>query len=240
MLFEKIGNIHRGRPRYFKVVRHDYTDFFSGEIHYDIGETVRHPDGSFFTHVSSMSGRMRWEKFPGYYLSVTTDPREVPGLLWDYDYVPRLLEVKPTTPVWQPNKKRYPNKRACLELEVIQQHPIWNIFGPNGREVLDTAVRINKLDHREQIWIFRSCLASEPFIELKNLRPPLPARSTHGTLYALDLGPDFYIKRFCFPDLVHGLSLKYENKEIYQLASETLASISDNFPWFFDKLPRPS
>ena len=107
---------------YYKAVRPDGTDFYSGNVLWDrVGEIVEHPDpGS------------PGEKDAKGYLSVSVSPTDCTGMEWPC----RLFEVKPVecVPVWEPTPS-LPSKRASHAWRVVRELPAYEALGPNGAEV---------------------------------------------------------------------------------------------------------
>ena len=104
---------------YYKAVRPDGTDFYSGRVLWDqVGEIVRHPDPG-------------GEDAKGY-LSVSASPTDCTGMGWPC----RLLEVEPVegAPVWEPTPS-LPSKRASHAWRVVRELPAHEALGPNGVEV---------------------------------------------------------------------------------------------------------
>ena len=104
---------------YYKAVRPDGTDFYSGRVLWDrVGEIVEHPD-------------------PGNddargYLSVSVSPTDCTGMEWPC----RLFVVEPVegVPVWEPTPS-LPSKRASHAWRVLRELPAHEALGPSGVEV---------------------------------------------------------------------------------------------------------
>ena len=104
---------------YYKAVRPDGTDFYSGRIRWDrVGEIVRHPN----------PGSLGGEDAEGY-LSVSVSPADCTGMRWPC----RLFEVE-GAPVWKPTLS-LPSKRASHAWRVVRELPAHEALGPNGAEV---------------------------------------------------------------------------------------------------------
>lgn len=104
---------------YYKAVRPDGTDFYSGKVLWDrVGEIVRHPS----------PGSLGGEYAKGY-LSVSVSPTDCTGMRWPC----RLLEVEPVegAPVWEPTPSM-PSKRASHAWRVVRELPAYEALGPNG------------------------------------------------------------------------------------------------------------
>ena len=107
---------------YYKAVRPDGTDFYSGRVLWDrVGEIVRHPaPGSPGEHDAE-----------GYF-SVSVSPTDCTGMKWPC----RLLVVEPVEDflVWEPTPN-LPSKRASHAWRVVRELPAYEALGPNGAEV---------------------------------------------------------------------------------------------------------
>lgn len=104
---------------YYKAVRPDGTDFYSGRVLWDrVGEIVRHPDPG-------------GEDAKGY-LSVSVSPTDCTGMRWPC----RLLMVEQVEGVlvWEPTPYM-PSKRASHAWRVVRELPAYEALGPNGAEV---------------------------------------------------------------------------------------------------------
>ena len=108
---------------YYKAVRPDGTDFYSGLVAWDrVGEIVEHPD----------PGNLGGEDARGY-LSVSVSPTDCTGMKWPC----RLFVVEPVegVPVWEPTPN-LPSKRASHAWRVVRELPAYVALGPNGVEVV--------------------------------------------------------------------------------------------------------
>ena len=104
---------------YYKAVRPDGTDFYSGRVRWDrVGEIVEHPAPG----TDDAKG----------YLSVSVSPTDCTGVRWPC----RLLVVEPVeeVPVWEPTSYM-PSKRASHAWRVVRELPAHEALGPNGAEV---------------------------------------------------------------------------------------------------------
>ena len=104
---------------YYKAVRPDGTDFYSGKVAWDrVGEIVEHPN----------PGK---HNARGYF-SVSVSPTDCAGMKWPC----RLFVVEPVegTPVWKPDPS-LPSKRASHAWRVVRELPAHKALGPNGAEV---------------------------------------------------------------------------------------------------------
>ncbi|AGY47119.1 hypothetical protein CN1A_10 [Clavibacter phage CN1A] len=105
--------------RYYKAVRPDGTDFYSGKVNYLAGDTIKHPSPG---DVGS-SGAFG-------YLSISVSPTDCTGFTWPA----RLLEVEPIGESWTPHAGDLPNKRAAHEIRVLRELPAYELLGPQGAE----------------------------------------------------------------------------------------------------------
>ena len=107
---------------YYKAVRPDGTDFYSGRVLWDrVGEIVEHPaPGSLGSYDAEG------------YLSVSVSPTDCTGMKWPC----RLFEVEPVegVSVWEPTPT-LPSKRASHAWRVVRELPAYEALGPNGAEV---------------------------------------------------------------------------------------------------------
>ena len=107
---------------YYKAVRPDGTDFYSGRVLWDrVGEIVEHPD----------PGSLGGDDADGY-LSVSVSPTDCTGMEWPC----RLFEVEQVEDclVWEPTPS-LPSKRASHAWRVVRELPAHEALGPNGAEV---------------------------------------------------------------------------------------------------------
>ena len=104
---------------YYKAVRPDGTDFYSGRVLWD--QIVEHP----------APGSLGEEDAEGY-LSVSVSPTDCTGMRWPC----RLLVVEPVEGVlvWEPTLS-LPSKRASHAWRVVRELPAYEALGPNGAEV---------------------------------------------------------------------------------------------------------
>ena len=107
---------------YYKAVRPDGTDFYSGKVRWDrVGEIVEHPNPG----ILGKDGA-------GGYLSVSVSPTDCTGMDWPC----RFFVVEPVegAPVWEPTPG-LPSKRAAHAWRVVRELPAHEALGPNGVEV---------------------------------------------------------------------------------------------------------
>ena len=126
---------------YWKAVRPDGTDFFSGKVRWlppageplpEGGLIVRHP-----TATTPSFG-----DYAADYLSVSTEPANCTGMQWPC----RLALVEAVdTAVWTPDATALPNKRAAVAWLVTAEVDAWQALGPQGREVVAIIDRVRML-----------------------------------------------------------------------------------------------
>ena len=112
----------KGAETYYKAVRPDGTDFYSGRVLWDrVGEIVEHPAPGSPGEYGAKG-----------YLSVSVSPADCTGMKWPC----RLFEVEPVrgNPVWEPSPS-LPSKRASHAWRVVGELPAHEALGPNGAEV---------------------------------------------------------------------------------------------------------
>jgi len=102
---------------YYKATRPDGTDFRTGKIKYEVGETVTHPC------------KRTVRDAPSTYLSVSIAPADCTGMTWPC----RLFRVEPVGRCLTATD--LPNKRACSALKVVEELPSHMALGPNGEAV---------------------------------------------------------------------------------------------------------
>ena len=113
---------------YFKAVRPDGTDFYSGEVHWLPAEGVIPAGGWVVEHPISE----RVGDDASTYLSVSTVATNCNGMGWPC----RLLRVVPDgRQVRIPEPLALPHKRAAIRWRVTEELPAWQALGPQGREI---------------------------------------------------------------------------------------------------------
>ncbi|AOT24569.1 hypothetical protein E6_40 [Propionibacterium phage E6] len=113
---------------YFKAVRADGTDFYTGKVRWLPDDGAPIPAGGWVVeHPTSerVGGDART------YLSASTVETDCTGFQWPA----RLLLVEPAGAMWTPHPDKFPRKRAAHAWRVIEELPAWRLFGPQGREV---------------------------------------------------------------------------------------------------------
>jgi len=116
---------------YYKAVRPDGMDFFSGQVRWlppageplpEGGLIVRHPTATTPSFGDDAAD----------YLSVSTEPANCTGMQWPCRLA--LVEAADAA-VWTPNATALPDKRAAVAWLVTAEVDAWQALGPQGREV---------------------------------------------------------------------------------------------------------
>ena len=117
---------------FYKATRPDGTDFYSGTVRYEVGKRVRPRD-----RVPRERARLCG---PGMLHSATV-PTEtlVGGSSW-----PCRLFVVEGNPVAGLDE-RHPHKAGFRELRVVEELPAWQVFGPQGEDVVALIERAGRL-----------------------------------------------------------------------------------------------
>ena len=123
---------------YFKAVRPDGTDWFTGTVRW-LPEDGAIPEGGWLVEHPA-PGPVGDGDAAGY-LSVATAPTDCTGMAWPT----RLLRVKPVGEVWTPHPEGVPNKRAAHAWRVEEERPAHEALGPQGPEVAALLKRIRGL-----------------------------------------------------------------------------------------------
>ena len=105
---------------YYKAVRPDGTDFYSGRVLWD--QIVEHAAPGSPGECDAKG-----------YLSVSVSPADCTGMKWPC----RLFVVEPVegVPVWEPSPS-LPSKRASHAWRVVRELPAYEALGPHGQEVV--------------------------------------------------------------------------------------------------------
>ena len=125
---------------YYKAVRPDGTDFFSGKVRWlpPAGEPL--PEGGLI--VRHPTARKRTTGKAAHYLSVATVPTDCTGTGWPC----RLARVERTrAAVWQPEPDALPTKAASWQWRVVEELDATLTLGPQGREVAALIERAARL-----------------------------------------------------------------------------------------------
>ena len=141
---------------YFKAVRMDGTDFYTGIVRWLPplagslpvgGLIVRHP-----------TARKRTTGDAVHYLSVATVPTDCTGMEWPC----RLARVERTrAAVWQPEPDALPNKMASWQWRVVEELDATLTLGPQGREVAALIERAARLTGDEVAGLATAWYAEE-------------------------------------------------------------------------------
>ena len=129
---------------YFKAVRMDGTDFYTGIVRWlpPVGEPL--PGGGLI--VRHPTARKRTTGYAAHYLSVATVPTDCTGMVWPC----RLARVERTwAAVWQPDPDALPNKMASWRWRVVEELDATLALGPQGREVAALIERAARLTSDE-------------------------------------------------------------------------------------------
>ena len=129
---------------YFKAVRMDGTDFYTGIVRWlpPVGEPL--PEGGLI--VRHPTARERTTGDAAHYLSVATVPTDCTGMVWPC----RLARVERTrAAVWQPDPDGLPNKAASWQWRVVEELDATLTLGPQGREVAALIERAARLTDDE-------------------------------------------------------------------------------------------
>ena len=126
---------------YYKAVRPDGTDFFSGKVRWlpPAGEPL--PEGGLIVrHPTATTPSLGDDAAD--YLSVSTEPANCTGMRWPC----RLARLEAVdTAVWTPDATALPNKRAAAVWLVVAEVDAWQALGPQGREVVAIIDRVRML-----------------------------------------------------------------------------------------------
>ena len=126
---------------YYKAVRPDGTDFFSGKVRWlpPAGEPL--PEGGLIVrHPTATTPSLGDDAAD--YLSVSTEPTNCTGTLWPCRLA--LVEAADAA-VWTPNATALPDKRAAVIWLVTAEVDAWQALGPQGREVVAIIDRVRML-----------------------------------------------------------------------------------------------
>ena len=116
---------------YWKAVRPDGTDFFSGQVRWlpPVGEPL--PEGGLIVRHPTATTPSFGDDAADY-LSVSTEPANCTSMQWPC----RLALVEATdAAVWTPDATALPSKRAAVVWLVTAEVDAWQALGPQGREV---------------------------------------------------------------------------------------------------------
>ena len=116
---------------YYKAVRPDGMDFFSGKVRWlpPVGEPL--PEGGLIVRHPTATTPSFGDDAADY-LSVSTEPANCTSMQWPC----RLARVEATdAAVWTPDATALPDKRAAVVWLVTAEVDAWQALGPQGREV---------------------------------------------------------------------------------------------------------
>ena len=126
---------------YYKAVRPDGTDFFSGKVRWlpPAGEPL--PEGGLIVrHPTATTPSLGYDAAD--YLSVSTEPANCAGMQWPCRLA--LVEAADAA-VWTPDATALPDKRAAVVWLVTAEVDAWQALGPQGREVAAIIDRVRML-----------------------------------------------------------------------------------------------
>ena len=134
---------------YYKAVRPDGMDFFSGKVRWlpPAGEPL--PEGGLIVRHPTATTPSFGEDAADY-LSVSTEPANCTGMKWPCRLA--LVEAADAA-VWTPDATALPDKRAAVVWLVTAEVDAWQALGPQGREVAAIIDRVRMLttDERRQL-----------------------------------------------------------------------------------------
>ena len=126
---------------YYKAVRPDGMDFFSGTVRWlpPVGEPL--PEGGLIVRHPTATTPSFGDDAADY-LSVSTEPANCTSMQWPC----RLARVEATdAAVWTPDATALPDKRAAVVWLVTAEVDAWQALGPQGREVAAIIDRVRML-----------------------------------------------------------------------------------------------
>ena len=119
---------------YFKAVRPDGTDFYTGTVRW-VPESGDIPaEGFVVTHPTSMT----WKRDHATHLCASTSPTDCTGFTWPC----RLLEVEPAAEVHE----HAGSKVSALSWRVVRELPATQALGPQGASVAALIDGLRRLD----------------------------------------------------------------------------------------------
>ena len=126
---------------YYKAVRPDGMDFFSGKVRWlpPVGEPL--PEGGLIVRHPTAATPSFGDDAADY-LSVSTEPANCTGMQWPCRLA--LVEAADAA-VWTPNATALPDKRAAVAWLVTAEVDAWQALGPQGREVAAIIDRVRML-----------------------------------------------------------------------------------------------
>ena len=126
---------------YYKAVRPDGMDFFSGKVRWlpPVGEPL--PEGGLIVRHPTATTPSFGDDAADY-LSASTEPANCTSMQWPCRLA--LLEAVDVA-VWTPNATALPDKRAAVAWLVTAEVDAWQALGPQGREVAAIIDRVRML-----------------------------------------------------------------------------------------------
>lgn len=126
---------------YYKAVRPDGTDFFSGTVAWMPLDGVIPPEGWLVTHPTAT----RLGPYADTYLSVSTEVADCTGMRWPC----RLLRVEPAGRAVRHLDEELPHKWCSLAWRTVEELPAHQALGPEGAEVVAILERAAKITPTE-------------------------------------------------------------------------------------------
>lgn len=122
---------------YFKAVRPDGTDFYSGTVQWAPTQGEIPEGGIVVTHPTSMA----WEEDHSTHLCASAAPADCAG----FDWPCRLLALEPLSEV----HRHAGSKRSALSWRVVRELPAVEALGPQGAAVVALVDGLGRLDAAE-------------------------------------------------------------------------------------------
>ena len=119
---------------YFKAVRPDGTDFYTGTVRWAPEQGEIPAEGIIVTHPTSTV----WREDHSTHLCASVAPADCTGFEWPC----RLLEVEPVDEVYSHAR----NKRSSLAWRVVRELPATTVLGPQGAAVVALIDGVERLD----------------------------------------------------------------------------------------------
>ena len=134
---------------YFKAVRPDGTDFYTGTVQWAPEQGDIPEEGIVVTHPTSTA----WEKDHATHLCASAAPADCAG----FDWPCRLLAVEPVSEV----HRHAGSKRSALSWRVVRELPAVEALGPRGVAVVALVDGLGWLDAAELAALVAAELATE-------------------------------------------------------------------------------
>ena len=151
---------------YYKAVRPDGMDFFSGKVRWlpPVGEPL--PEGGLIVRHPTAT-TPSFGNDAAYYLSVSTEPADCTSMQWPCRLA--LVEAADAA-VWTPNATALPDKRAAVIWLVTAEVDAWQALGPQGREVAAIIDRVRMLttDELRQLGAARDAARSAAWVAARD------------------------------------------------------------------------